>query len=56
MYIDRFLDIVHKYNNTYHNAIKTKPVDVGWSTHINFDKENNHEDPNFEVGDHVRIL
>ena len=28
MYINNLDDIVNKYNNTYHSAIKTKPVDV----------------------------
>ena len=26
--IDKLYDIVNKYNNTYHNTIKMKPVDV----------------------------
>ena len=32
-----------------------KPVDVNLSTYIDFNKENNKEDPKFEVSDHVRI-
>ena len=28
MYINNLADIVNKYNNTYHSAIKIKPVDV----------------------------
>ena len=28
VYYDVFDDVVKKYNNTYHNTIKTKPVDV----------------------------
>ena len=27
-YIDKLDDIVNKYNNTYHNTIKMKPIDV----------------------------
>ena len=27
-YIDKLDDIVNKYNNTYHNTIKMKPVDL----------------------------
>ena len=27
-YIDKLDDIVTKYNNTYHNTIKMKPIDV----------------------------
>ena len=32
-----------------------KPVDVKSSTYIDFNKENNKEDPKFKVSDHVRI-
>ena len=32
VYIDKLDDIVNKYNNTYHNAIKMKLVDVKSST------------------------
>ena len=28
VYIDKLDDIVNEYNNTYHRAIKMKPVDV----------------------------
>ena len=31
-----------------------KPVDVKWSTFINFSKKNIKEDPKFKVGGHVR--
>ena len=44
---------VNKYN-TY-STIKMKPVDVESSRYIDFNKENNKEDPKFKVGDHVRI-
>ena len=54
MYIDKLDDIVHKYNNTYHRTIKMRPVDVKPSMYINFNKENNKEDPKFKVGDHVK--
>ena len=55
VYIDKLDDIVDEYNNTYHNTIKTKPIDVKDNTYINTDKEINNEDPKFKVGDHVRI-
>ena len=55
MYIDKFDDIVSIYNNTYHNKIKMKPVDVQSSIYIDFNKENNKEGPKFKVGDNVRI-
>ena len=38
VYIDK-LDIVNKYNNTYHSTIKMKPVDVKSSTYIDPSKK-----------------
>ena len=32
-----------------------KPADIKWSTYVDFDKENNNEDPKFKVGDHIKI-
>ena len=55
MYIDKLTDIINKYSNTCYRTIKMKLVDVKSNTHIDFNKENNKEDPKFEVGDHVRI-
>ena len=55
VYIDKLDDIVSKYNNTYHRAIKMKPVDVKDNTYIDFKKEVNDKDPKFKVGDHVAI-
>ena len=55
VYIDRLDDIVKEYNNTYHKPIKMKPVDVKDNTYINFKKEVNDKNPQFKVGDHVRI-
>ena len=54
-YIDKLEDIVHKYNNTKHRKIKSKPVDVKDNIYIDFGKEVNDNDPKFKVGDHVRI-
>ena len=45
-----YINTVSKYNNTYHNTIKTNPVDVKSNTHIDFNKENNEEDLKFKVG------
>ena len=53
-YIDK-LDIVNEYNNTYHRAIKMKPVDVKDNTYIDSNTEVNDKDPKFKVGDHVRF-
>ena len=33
------LDIVKKYNTTYHKTIKMKPIDVKDSTYFDFDKK-----------------
>ena len=52
--IDKLDDIVNKYNNTCNITIKMKPVDVMSSKYIDFDKKNN-KDPEFKIGDHVRI-
>ena len=55
MYIDKLDDIVNEYNNTYHKTIKIKPIDVKDDTYINIDKKVNDKNPEFQVGDHVRI-
>ena len=55
VYIDKLVDIVNEYNNTYHRTTKPKPIDVKGNTYINIDKELNDKDLNFKVGDHVRI-
>ena len=34
VYIDNLDNIVDEYNNTYHTAIKMKPVDVKSNTYI----------------------
>ena len=47
MSIDKLTNIINKYNNTYHSTIKMKPADVKSSTYIDFNKENNREDPKF---------
>ena len=55
VYIDKLDDIVDEYNNTYHKAIKMKPVDVKDNRYIDFLKKINDKDPKFKVGDHVKI-
>ena len=54
-YIDKLDNIVNEYNNTYHRAIKMKPINVEDNTYINISKDVNDKDPKFKVGDHVRI-
>ena len=51
-----YINVVNKYNNTYHSTIKMKPVHIKSSTYIDFNiKKKSKEDSKFEVGDHVRI-
>ena len=40
MYIDVLADLVNKYNNAYHRAIKITFADVTSSTYINFSVKN----------------
>ena len=55
VYIDKLEDIVNECNNTYHRAIKMKPIDVKDNAYIDFGKDVNDNDPKFKVGDPVRI-
>ena len=55
VYIDKLDDIVDEYNNTYHTAIRMKPIDVEDNIYINTDKKTNDKNPKFKVGDRVRI-
>ena len=55
VYIDKVDNIVNEYNDTYHRAIKMKPIDIKDNTYINTDKEVNDKDPKLKFGDHVRI-
>ena len=55
VYINKLADMVHKYNNTYHNKENMKPVDVKSSTYIDCGVKNSDIDIKFKVGDHVRI-
>ena len=49
-------DVVNKYNNTKHNTIKMKPIDVkdGNNKRVYID-EHNEKDSRFKQGDRVRI-
>ena len=55
MYIDKLDDIVNKYNNTYHNTIKMKSVDVKSNTYIDYSQEIHNKDPKFKIGDIIKI-
>ena len=48
-------DIVNKCNNTYHNTINMKFVDVKSNISIYSSKEINEKDPKFKIGDIIRI-
>ena len=54
-YINKLGDKDNRYNNTYDRTIKMKPVNENSNTYIDFNEENNKEDPKFKVGDNVRI-
>ena len=55
VYIDKSDDTICKFNNTYHIPIKMKPIYVKSSTYVDTSKEINNKDPNFKIGDLVRI-
>ena len=48
-------DVVNEYNNTKHNTIKMKPIDVGDNKRVYID-ELNEKDSRSKVGDRVRIF
>ena len=55
VYFNVLNDIVDEYNNTYHEAIKLKPIDVKSDSFAKYNEESSEKDPKFKVGDHVRI-
>ena len=55
MDIDKLVDIVIKYNNTYAKKFKIEPLNVK-SYKFDFNKGNNKGNPNFEIDHHVRVL
>ena len=48
-------DIIKKHNNTYHNTIRMKPVDVADGSFAEYNEDSNEKDPKFKIGDHVGI-
>ena len=54
VYYDVLDDVVSKYNNTKHNTIKMKPIDVKDNKRVYID-EHNEKDSRFKVDDRVRI-
>ena len=55
VYIDALDEIVNKYNNPYHRAIKMKPVDVPLNIYIDYGVDHNNKKPKFKIVDHVKI-
>ena len=55
VYFDVLDNIVDKYNNTYHGSIKMKPTYVTDDSFVEYVEESNKKDPEFKVGDNVRI-
>ena len=47
VYIDKLDEIVDRYNNTYHNTIKMKPVDVKSSVYIDSSTKISDKEPKF---------
>ena len=55
VYYDVLDDVVNEYNNTKHNTIKMKPVDVKDGNKRIYIDENNKIDSRFKIDDRVRI-
>ena len=55
LYYDVLDDVVNKYNNTKHSAIKMKPIDAGDNNKRVYIDKHNEKDSRFKVGDRVRI-
>ena len=55
IYFDALDDIVNKYNNTVHRAIKMKAIDVTSDSFAEYNEDSNKRNPKFKAGGHVRI-
>ena len=55
VYFDVLDDVVNKYNNIVHRAIKVKPIDVASGSYAEYNEDSNEKDPKFKAGNHVRI-
>ena len=55
VYFNVLDDIVKNYNNTIHTSIEMKPKDVKNNNLTEYFDKFNKKDPNFKIGDYVRI-
>ena len=55
LYFDVLNDFVNKYNNTHHQTIKMKPIDVKSDSFTKCNEKSNEKDPKFTVNDLVKI-
>ena len=55
LHIDKPDEIVHKYNNTFHNTIRMKPVNVNLGIYFKYNVDHNDKGPKFRVGNHVKM-
>ena len=49
VYFDVLNDILDRYNNTYHRAIKTKPIDYISDCYAKYNDDSTEKDPKFQV-------
>ena len=47
IYFDNLNVIVDKYDNTYHQTIKVKPMDLKPNSYAEYNFDSNEKDPNF---------
>ena len=49
IYFDVLDDTVDKYNKTYHNTIKMKPIDIKSTSYAEYNIDSNEKDSNFKL-------
>ena len=54
-YLDVLDDFRRTVLNKVHRTIKMKPIDVTSDSYAKYNEDSNEKEPNFKVGDHVRI-
>ena len=55
VYFDVLEDIVKKYNNTVHETIKMKTIDVTSDSYAEYNEDSNENDPKIKVDDRIGI-